>query len=229
MVITIRSFIHRNRFWFYFRKGIIQVIFPIILAFLTFFNYADASNDTSGKSAYHYLYFYTSFILLIHGTMRYILEFIFSMCADSIILRKNIDPNQTSDLLLPLDDDCSENRLVIVKQIFKLRYSSSIVFEYITKICWYMGIDSPILIPYTVVERLVGEAEINLTNEDLILNRTLANMDTYKPVMYEISPVNDLDSDTNIEHISPKKAITKTDKLICDIRSNIYDSNEDQN
>lgn len=221
--------------WFLFRKGIFQVFLPILLAFITFVNYVDQSgNDNS--YAYHHLYFYTSLILFLYGSVSHILNFIFSICSDDVMFKKEISLDKTTtQLFLPSVTDLRSDNyfIIIIKKIFKLRYSNSQFFVYIDKVCWYLGIDSPILIPANVVNRLNKTKNISESeNDDSILKMTLINLYNYHPTLYEVKPLVEIDDNTNtatIENTSlmPNKVITHVDRMICDLQKDLFNKDNE--
>jgi hypothetical protein len=238
MNMTMPQFTHRYKFWFYFRKGLFQVFFPIFLTFLTFTDYVEQSGKTNNGYAYNHLYFYTSVLLFFYTGLRYIFDFIFSICADDIILKKEIDLGRSTPQLLISTDSKNlepENHfIIIVKKIFKLRYSKSPFFIYITKICWFLGIDSPIFIPENIVKKM-GNIKNDLTpeNEESSLHTTLMNLYSYHPRLYEVTPVIDTSDsgqlDSLEEGLVPKHVITKIDKTICDIQKELFNKQTEIN
>ncbi|XWV25167.1 hypothetical protein QJ856_gp0605 [Tupanvirus deep ocean] len=234
MAIKIPNFVHRYKFWFYFRKGLFQVFFPILLAFMSFCDFVNQSGKENNGYAYDHLYFYTSLILFMYTGMRYILEFIFAMSSDDIIFKKEINLNQTTpELLLSMNMTNSQTDLhfmITIKKIFKLRYSNSPYFKYIDKACWFLGIDSPILIPENIVKRL-GNLKENLTldNEETFLHTTLLNLYAHHPRQYDVVPVDDgfNHASSMEESLVPKRVITREDKTICDLQKELFNKQND--
>lgn len=172
--------IHQYKFWFYVRKAIFQGCIPIILAFITFYGM---------QKFYVRLYLFTASILFIYSQLRVILEFIFSVCSDDILFKKEIDLSQTTpDLFLSVNLSNPQNSefLFIVKKIFKLRYSGNPVFQIIYKLCWLMGIDSPVLIPIEIVNKLIKHRIINHTNEHELLSTTISKLYHYHPNQLDV-------------------------------------------
>ena len=240
MSTSVSNFTHRYKFWFYFRKGLFQILFPILLAFMTFCDFVKQSGQSHNSYAYYYLYFYTSLILFLYSGMNRILEFIFSLCADDIIFKKEINLSHTTPQLLissnlarEHDGPSCEHYIIIVKKIFKLRYSKSLFFAYVTTICWFLGIDCPILIPNDIAKKL-GNIKNNLTidNEDSFMRTTLTNLYSYHPRFYEVTPIIDEDYDENLldsleDGLVPKRVITKMDKTICDMQKELFNKEND--
>ena len=239
MSTAVSNFTHRYKFWFYFRKGLFQVLFPILLTFMTFCDFVKQSGQLQNGYAYYNLYFYTSLILFLYTGMNRILEFIFSLCSDDIIFKKEIDLTRTTPQLLlssnltrEHDTVSDEHYIIIVKKIFKLRYSKSLFFTYVTTICWFLGIDSPILIPHDIAKKL-GNIKNNLTldNEDSIMQTTLTNLYSYHPRFYEVKPIMDDDDDNLLDSLEdglvPKRVITKMDKTICDMQKELFNKEND--
>ena len=224
MNLTVPEFIHKNINWFNFRKALFQVIMPILLTFLTFYNFV-SNTTTSTKYVYEYLYFYTWLILFLYGAMNCILAYIFNIYSDQVLFKKEIkiDKNASELMLFENINSSFDNHFIIVtKRIFKLRCSKSIFFTYITKICWIFGLDCPILIPLKIISKL-GNSRQTLTeeNEDIILHTTLTNLYKYHPTKYNVIPIMDFYDEPN-HNYSPKTIITKLDKSICDIQESLY-------
>src|SRR3984885_15126721 len=122
MTIHIPIIIYQYKFWFWYI--IFQCALPIILAFITFYDLSTQHN----KIIYSHLYLYTSSIIFIYSNMRMILEFIFNVCSDQIILKKAINlVETTNNLILSMNiiDSKINNTFLIIRKIFKLRYSGS--------------------------------------------------------------------------------------------------------
>lgn len=223
MVINIPNLSDKHKFWFYARKGLFQVALPILLALITLWNYM---RQESGP-AYDHLYFYTMGILFMYGGMRSVLNYIFDICAEEVIFKKEINLNQTTPELQfsanSMTSLVAGHHIVTIKKIFKLRYSSSKFFEYVVKTCWYLGIDCPILIPDDVVKTLnqANESE----NEELCLHNTLINLYKYHPTLYQVTPVININDDMTIGNSmagSSKQLITHIDRSICQIQKELF-------
>ena len=235
MAIKIPAFISEYQFGFYSRKFIFQVFLPILLAFMTFCDFVSQSGKKNNSYAYSHLYFYTTFVLFLYACMKYILDYIFSVCADNIVFKKEVSLIRTTpDLLLSVNLDTqngssNNHYFIIIKKIFKLRYSKSIFFKYIDKACLFLGIDSPILIPYEIAVKLANiKEEITKDNEDLFLQNTLANLHTYHPTKYNMVPIIDESNpaDDN-EALVPRVVISKLDKTISDMQKDIFNVHND--
>ncbi len=274
MSLSVPNFSDKYKFWFYFRKALFQAFFPILLAFMSLCDFAKQNNSDDGNHAYNYLYFYTLTILFLYTAMKQILEFIFNVCADDVVFKKEINMEQTtSQLLLPINKTKSaiekhldrkkfeENTLqfsesnyittdqdhqnnsqtlsttntlvttdghffITIKKIFKLRYSKSPPFAYISKLCWFLGIDCPILIPANIISKLGNvKEEITLENEQEFLHTTLMNLYAYHPKLYEITPITHVSDDglTLLEEgMVPELVITRIDKSICDMQYELF-------
>ena|SRR5271154_3333869 len=191
MPTKVPTLMNQYKFWFYVRKAIFQGCCPIILAFMTFYDIVKQAADENKGKFYFHIYFYTSLILFLYTQSRVVLEFIFSICSDDIIFKKEIDLTQTTpELILPngfmnMSDTSTINFIIIIRKIYKLRYSKSLFFRSISKLCWLLGIDGPILIPYEIVCRLTN-ANIPLTrqNEQQLLYMTLDNLCLYHPTKH---------------------------------------------
>ena len=229
MAITIPSFVHHSKFGFYFRKAFFQAFLPILLAFMSFCDFVNQIGKENNGYSYNHLYFYTSFILFCYALAKYLLDYIFSVCADDIIFKKEINLAQTTpDLLLSLNlgDQSNDNFLIVIKKIFKIRFSNSIFFQYIIKSCDFLGIDCPILIPLEVVLRLTNQHGYNLDNEDILLQTTLSNLYSYHPKKYDVVPRMDDDNMDQesllIENLVPKFIVSTLDKTISDIQKELF-------
>jgi hypothetical protein len=230
MSITVPNFSDQYKFWFYFRKALFQVFFPIALAFMSLCDFAVQSNNNDSTHAYDNLYFYTLLILFLYTGMKQILEFIFTVCADDVVFKKEINLEQTtSQLLLSINTSNSTQEghfIIAIKKIFKLRYSKSPLFVHITKICWFLGIDCPILIPDNIISKLSNaKDDITLENEQEFLHTTLMNLYAYHPKLYEITPITENNDDEIAlvpEGMVPKRVTTQIDKIICEMQNNLF-------
>ena len=164
--------------------------------------------------------------------MKIILEFIFSTCSEDIIFKKEINLNKTtSQLLVSMDmENISNDHFIItIKKIFKLRYANSNFFKRIDKICWFVGIDSPILIPYEMVMKLSNvKNNIDEENEHAILHSTLANLYAYHPSKYSSPPVGPLNSAQHNERqiLIPKTIVTQLDKTINNMQKQLFNKED---
>lgn len=230
MAITVPSFTHKHRFWFYFRKCIFQVFFPILLALMSYWDFVSQTD----RFAYHHLYFYTSFILFSYAGIRYVLDFIFSMSSDDVIFKKEINLDQTTPNLLltcNMTNFSNEHNIIITKKIFKLRYSKSIFFRSIDKICWYLGIDSPLLIPFEIIAKL-GSTKNELTsdNEEAMLYTTLTNLSVYSPKKYNTANISEdvmhghlMDKPNSYhENLLPQIVISPLDLMITEMQKELF-------
>jgi hypothetical protein len=231
----IPNFTHRYKFWFYFRKGLFQVFLPILLTFMSFCDFINQNSKKNNDHTYNHLYLYTALILFLYGGMKYILDFIFSMCSDDVILKKEINLNGTTPnlmLSLKFTNSLNDHFIIVTKKIFKLRYSKSLFFKNINKLCWFLGIDSPLLIPYEIISKL-GNVNNNLTpeNEEIFLHTTLINLYTYHPEKYSFIKIQN-DNNTERENLleedlMPKILITKIDKNISEIQKELFNKEID--
>jgi hypothetical protein len=161
--------IPEEKFWFYVRKCLFAVILPSILAFMSLIDFANSSKG-SYKEAYKHIYFYTSFILCLHTILNYVLAYIFSICADDYIFKKGELDMSLHENFFESDIFLTENKnshidkyiMVINRKIFKPVYSGKWSFIFIDKLCWILGISSPLLIP----KDLVGDIDDKADNEN---------------------------------------------------------------
>lgn len=239
MSTRIPNIMHQRRFWFYTRKALFQGVLPIVLGLLTFYDVISLANNESNEpkgETYLRLYIYTSTILFIYAHMRILLEFIFSICADDIIFKKEINLSKTTaDLTLDnnIFDVSDSNHMIIIKKIFKLRYSNSRFFKFISGLCWYLGIDAPILIPKEIIVSLSNDkSNITLNNEQKVLYETLNQLCLYHPTKYD--QIMDNESvvliDMASENLINKPAEqVRLDKSISFVQSELFNGSDNRN
>lgn len=225
-----------RKYWFYIRKGIFQVFFPIFLGLLTFSDFANQSTNKNSLGAYNKMYFYTSGLLFIYAQVAVVLNFIFATCSEDVIFRKMVDlQNSSSELMITSTTNISDGHSIItIKKIFKLRYSCRKIFRFIDKLCWLLGIDSPVLIPYDVIIRLTNyKSDIVGENEQQLLHTTLANLLTYDPVKINgIGLKNYSAGGASMEYTSnrpllPTIVISKLDQSIGEMQEKIFNKQMD--
>lgn len=227
MNIKINNIINHPNFWFYFRKALFQGFIPIFLGFLTFCDFVTQLSKENSGVAYKHLYFYTSLILFLHTQMRIILQYIFSICSENILLKKQINLSKTtSQLLLSYDmtNIFNDHFIITIKKIFKLRYCNSKFFKHIDNLCWLLGIDSPILIPYEIIAKLSNiKNNITKDDEEVILHTTLSNLYEYHPNKYNSVP-NELNVNSSNENelLIPKIIVTQLDKSINNMQKQLF-------
>lgn len=255
--ITIPNNTNKHMFWFYFRKGFFQIFLPIVLGFVSICDYMSQTDNVPSKS-YHHIYFYTLIILFFHTSVKYIMKYIFSLCADNILFNKKINTdNNISYLQLP-DNLTDTYHFITIKKIFKLRYSNNKLFTRIASICWYTGLDCPIIIPIDIVNKFIN---LDLLKRDdteyQVLHSVLTQIQNYKPKIYHVKPINSVNSVNSVSSVNPldKSAdsigsmnlpelidpindlntdnsqfvITKIDKNICDMQFNLFNIKSDIN
>lgn len=191
MSIKIPSFVHKHRKWFYFRKAIFQAILPFILVIITIIDFIHQRENSHAKS---YLYYYTLSIIIIYNFIKEFMIFMFSNCADDVIFNKVVDISRTTkDLKLSfnIEHNPNEHHVVIIRKIFRLRYSNNLFFKFIDKMCWMLGIDSPILIPQDIIVKLgnVKDGTLNPETEQAFLHTTINNL-----YLHNTPELNDFDS-----------------------------------
>ena len=108
------SIVHQRKFWFYVRKAIFQGIIPIIFGFLTFYDLVKQTTNPVRGQMYNHMYFYTSLILFIYAQAKIILEFVFAICADDIVFKKEISLTQTMPAVL-LSEELQNDFIIIIK------------------------------------------------------------------------------------------------------------------
>lgn len=208
MAIDIPIYPHRNRKWFFVRKGLFQLLLPGLLAAISFFGYL--VHDEEGY-AYTDLYFYTMIVLFCYQGMKYLLEYIFAICSDDIVFKKPIDLERTiPNIILATDlSGHSDQHVIVIKKLFKLRYSASSLFIKMTQLCWFLGLDCPILIPW----ELIRDLDIDPSNDQMSLMTTLDRIYNFQPSIYNLV------SDENVS----KPVIRKSDQSICDVKRGLFD------
>lgn len=163
------------KFWFYLRKAIFQGLFPLMLTWITFY---DLLVDDSGNQVYYkHLYFYTSGILFVYTHCRIILDYIFSITSDDVVFYKSIDLNQTTDIqiLSPNINNTHINQMVLVKRIFKLRFSQHRSFKWMSSLSWAVGLDCPILLELDFLESIY-DGPINAQTENAVLQSAIVEI-----------------------------------------------------
>lgn len=229
-----------RKYWFYVRKCIFQVFLPILLGLLTFSDFVNQSTKKTSSGSYNHLYFYTSFLLFIYAQISIILNFIFSICTVDIILKKIIDlQNSTPELIIASSTNLNNGHFMItIKKIFKLRFSNWKTFKFINELCWIIGIDSPVLIPYNVITRLTNhKSEIDSYNEQQLLDITLTNLLSYDPAKINGIPINtsnisptgnEILTEYNAEKpLLPRIVISKLDQTIAEMQEKIFSKEMD--
>ncbi|ANB50545.1 hypothetical protein [Powai lake megavirus] len=224
------DFKNHKKFWFYVRKGIFQVLLQLLLAIMSIWDYAQQSGKTNDY-AYNNLYFYTSLLLLLYTGLKYILEYVFSICSTDIAVKKNPKYDVTTMNLFTsfnMTNQKNYHNIIIIKRIFKLIYSQYNLFRYINKLCWFMGIDSPILIPFNVAIKLGNiNNDLSYKNQDAYLNVTLTNLYSYHPVKFNnnidyMDPIISV-KDSDLENLIPRTVITSMDKSINILQQELFD------
>ena len=228
--ILIPHFTHERYLWFYCRKALFQVMMPILLTLLSISNFVSNSNQKHDSASSH-LYFYTSAILFLYVSMTYILKYIFSIFSEKLILRKEINlMNTTNNLILEADisSNVDELSFIVSKRVFKARYSQSPFFQKINKLCWFLGIDSPILIPQEILFKLSNSKIITADNEHTVMKETLLNLCTYHPTMYNHNHISEDSQDSGkIENLVSSCIITHLDRTIAEIQLDLFDKRID--
>jgi len=145
--------------WFYIRKSIFQGLLPIILKLTTLF---DLWRQSEGSGPfYQQIYFYTTIFLGLYYCLSVTMDLIFSICAEELIFQKAIDLTQTTaEVAFSFDRQNYQNNLIIIKRVFKLRYSKYRVFHLITQVCWVLGVNCPMLIPLETSEAWLEPDEV---------------------------------------------------------------------
>jgi len=231
---------HHNMYWFNIRRVIFQVILPILLAIMTVFDYASQSGSMT--FAYDHLYFYTAIIIFFHRSAILILKFIFDKSSIKIIFKKEIDslslPGQYNSFSKPHNNNTSNIEsnniesnsfgIYIQKKIYKIRYTNNRLFRYMNETCWFLGIESPMLIPPMIISKLSNtREEVTEETEDAIFKMVLINLYNYNPKKYNVVPMIDddiIDINENLfeENFVPKIIISDTDRIICQLQTELF-------
>ena len=169
MMEYIKKIYNNENFGFYLRKAIFQGFLPILLGMLSFFDFLKQTSGQGIGSAYKHMYFYTTVILLIYTQIKIVLEFIFSICTENVIFRKEIslEKSMTEEVLMPIEEPMNsrDHFIITIKRIFKLRYSNSTYFKFICNFCWIIGMECPLLIPFDIIAKLAN-AKDSITREN---------------------------------------------------------------
>jgi hypothetical protein len=198
-------YFHSHKFWFYIRKAIFQGLIPIVLGFFTFYDLIDDIRNTN-----HFrFYIMSSLILLIYSQLRIMLEYIFSICSETIILKKKFNQNLNNGQLFFNGSDSTfmdTHFICVTKRIYKLTYSSSNFFILIDKICWFMGIDSPILIPLDVIKTFNYNVANNDNGNDSdqyeMLNKLVYDLFGHNTDLSDVNSDTDSEINTRINTLS---------------------------
>lgn len=226
---------NRGQFWFYFRKSIFQIIIPNILALCSMIDFFDKLERFN--FSYNHFYFYTAIILFTYTLLCRILEYIFSITSENILLRKDIEfdlelglANSASIMGGNLNDITNFNNhcIVLSKRIFKLRYSSSKIFRFFSNLSWIIGLDCPILISTEIVHKMGNVEEINVDNEDMLLVNTLSSLASYYPTKYNVVPIQDDSSSNEIETLLPEILVSPMDQKISEVQMELFNRKLDQ-
>ena len=186
MAVKVPRVIHQYKFWFYIRKFIFQQIFPFMMGLVTFYDLTQNINSPT-NIFYKRIYIYTSLFLTIYTSIQFILNFIFEVTSDDIVFRKEINlENTINDLVLSsnLEDYSQINYIVTIQRVFKIRFSSSWYFLTLSQTCWYLGIETPILIPQELVDELLQGKDIVVHNEQFLIQTIIDNIYQFHPIRH---------------------------------------------
>lgn len=223
----------RYKFWFYFRKGVFQIFLPVLLGFISICDYLSQTDDAPSKS-YRHLYFYTLIILYLYASVKYMMEYIFSLCAEDVLFEKKLSLDKSS-LSLKTSFTNTKHKFITIRKIFKIRYSKSKLFYCASKLCWYLGLDCPILIPYEYVLKLAQSEHIpDIDNcseaiEKEIMYEILTNIESQKQQVSYVVPEQDfleehcLSPDKKSEY---QKVVHQYEIDVGNLRKDLYDIDE---
>jgi hypothetical protein len=173
------EYFKRKRFWYYCRKCIFIMILPSILALFSLF---DINYNDKNKNPYKNIYFYTTFILFIYAMIGYFITYINDVYAVDVLFSETKNKEL---VILKFEPNNNDVMFIVIKRVFRLRYAHNFrytMFKYISKLCWIVGIDAPVLIPYDVIAKLSScKDTITIKNENEILGKTINNLYTYNP------------------------------------------------
>lgn len=209
-------------FWFQFRRCIFQVILPILLILLSFFDFAKQSADANaGAKIYSHLYFYTSGILLFYTCIKYVLEYIFCVCSVEITCKKNVTSSSFGKQKFHISEQ---------KKIYKIKYSGWKIFVLIDKICVWLGIVSPLLLPLPMILTLGNINEIDDDDEDCTLfSKVITNLSLYDSTIYDTSNIIEecrKKMDSPLEYaLIPKSELSSSDQEIYNYQQELFGTN----
>lgn len=209
MSISIPIYPHRNRKWFFVRKGLFQLMLPGLLVAISWYDWLMSE---TGEPVYSSLYCYIAAILFGYAGIIKVLKYLFTICADNIVFKKPIDLEKTVPNIVLANDLETGNAyqgVIVIKKLFKLRYSSSIFFVKITQACWFLGLDCPILIPW----ELIKDLDIDYSDDNLSLHTTIDRIYNFQPSVYNL-----VGDDVN------KQVILKSQQSICDVKRGLFES-----
>lgn len=152
---------------------------------------------------YSHLFIYTSSMFFFYTQLKALLEYIFSISSDSVIFKKELGRDNTTPQLLSsfTTSSHSTHKIVLIKRVFKLKHSNSKFFIFIDKLCMVMGLDSPLLIPQNVVEKLANHrGDLSKVDENILMHETLANLYAYHPNKYSMVPLPNHNNNNNNNH-----------------------------
>lgn len=95
--------------------------------------------------------------------------------------------------------------VMVMRKIFKLRYSAWPSFVRITQVCWLLGLDCPILVPFELIR------DLNTDTEELSLQTTLDRIYNFQPTIHN------LDGDIT------KQVVLRSDQSICDVKRGLFE------
>lgn len=211
------NIIKSEKFYFYCRKILFQIVIPGLLAIISIINFI--KNEESHM--YNSLYFYIWVFLMIYTGFKYTIEFVFKNCNIKILTK--------------LSNTSIENNTYIpykTIRFIKLRYSSYNVFIKLEKLCWILGLDSPTFVSGEVLAKLL-QLDVMPTdaNDDIILDEFMTKLYDYRPKLIKIQ-LNDTstNSDNQVENSSDNlidNIITKSDYCIYRLQKHVYNLNYD--
>lgn len=206
MYIAIPNFTSHHKFWFIIRKCIFQGVLPSILALVTFYDFVANTDNTKPSS---HTYFYTSMIIFAYTNIKIFLELIFDTCSETVIFKKELKLNIGSLHLDSTDLTIKDKTIIIIKRIYKLRYCTSSIFNRVDNVCWALGIDSPILIPHNVINKIYDGQIPNVTkqNEQSMIYSMLDTLYKYEPQTDSIT-----EPDLESNHDTDTQTFTESDR-----------------
>lgn len=219
--------IERPLFWFYFRKALFQIFIPIFLATISLCNFMRQSVDSTNHHLYSHLYFYTSILLIAYTCMKYVIEFIFNMTTITINIRENDNIANTPGLNMINITNSDKYAPTFSKKITKIKYSDNKIYIKLVKLCWILGIDCPILVPYDIIKKLLGRINIcTIKNDKALLFAFLESAYNYKPDLYALVMPQDveisIEPEINGEYMIPQRIISRLDESICLLQKELF-------
>lgn len=145
---------------FWIRKAIFQGVIPIVLQLVTLFDFYIGTGVY-----YERLYFYTALMIGFYKCVAMGLEILFSVASEQVIFSKPLNLHETT-IMTALSQHFNEqvkHEIAVVCRVFKIRYSGSRIIQWVSALCWWLGMDCPVFLS----EEAVQKARYNDQYQDL--------------------------------------------------------------